>query len=766
MKTSFVRQCSLGLAVGLVFTLGCARPKAQEPTAAGPAPLATPVLVAQATPAPANAPASAPADANAAIAATNSAAQGTNAPAILERIPPTTQTAEVEMSPGMAEVVKLAQAGVGEEVILAYIEKYSAKFDLGAEQIVYLNDLGVSSAVMTAMLKHDGRPESDLAALAGANAPPATSPGLPATTSPPVVTAPLTPQPEQVPAQVATAVAPPPTANEVAYFYDALSPYGSWVYLSGYGWCWQPTVAVSVPTWRPYLDRGRWYWSDGGWYWHSDYSWGWAAFHYGRWYHHAGSGWVWRPGLDWGPAWVSWRYYDGYCGWAPLPPEAHFVYGSGFTYYGSSVAVSFDFGLAPYHYSFISVNNFYDYSPYRYVVPRTQVNNFYRHTTVVNNYHVDRNRHVINHGIGRETIARASTTRVREVSIRENAVSDVSRIRGDRIGREGNQLVVYRPQLPKDPPRVRSAQFTQRTGTATQTGTSVGRSGRTTGTANLRDDANVNKPATVGTRGETRTDTGRGQNTVATRPERRDDATRPQPGTEERKPVTNQRGNPPRTERSKPDDSKPVVTAPQQPRRQNEPVTRSPAPQQTAPGRGNTPLFGDGGNAPARPQNNVTATRPADRTPPTVKPKVDSVPQPNVPAARVQPQTPAQPRYTPQVEPRGQGAGRSYSEQPSMPPRQYEQVPRYTAPMTPTYRAPAPAYQAPHVSPQPSHPAAGRGYSAPQSAPAEHAVRSAPSGGGGERERAVSRGEGAARGGGGGGRGDGGGGGGRGERNR
>lgn len=35
-------------------------------------------------------------------------------------------------------------------------------------------------------------------------------------------------------------------------------------------------------------------------------------------------GWVWVPGVEWAPAWVSWRVGGGYIGWAPLPPHGVF----------------------------------------------------------------------------------------------------------------------------------------------------------------------------------------------------------------------------------------------------------------------------------------------------------------------------------------------------------------------------------------------------------------------------------------------------------
>lgn len=58
-----------------------------------------------------------------------------------------------------------------------------------------------------------------------------------------------------------------------------------------------------------------------GWTWVSDWDWGWAPFHFGRWAVMTGLGWGWVPGTQWGPAWVSWRAGGGFVGWAALPPR-------------------------------------------------------------------------------------------------------------------------------------------------------------------------------------------------------------------------------------------------------------------------------------------------------------------------------------------------------------------------------------------------------------------------------------------------------------
>lgn len=120
---------------------------------------------------------------------------------------------------------------------------------------------------------------------------------------------------------------PPPENVDVSYFYDALSPYGDWIWDDTYGWVWSP-YAKPVD-WRPYTD-GEWIWTDYGWTWVSDEDWGWGPYHYGRWYDHSTNGWCWVPGQEWAPAWVAWREGDGWVGWAPLPPEVVWRAGMGF----------------------------------------------------------------------------------------------------------------------------------------------------------------------------------------------------------------------------------------------------------------------------------------------------------------------------------------------------------------------------------------------------------------------------------------------------
>jgi hypothetical protein len=158
---------------------------------------------------------------------------------------------------------------------------------------------------------------------------------------------------------------PPPATN--ASFYDALSPYGSWLQIPGIsGYVWQPFIAEQDPRWRPY-QRGHWAYTDQGWTWISDEQFGWATYHYGRWEQLDGTGWVWMPGQEWAPAWVSWRSGDDYVGWAPLPPEN-----------GTVIAYDSGYDYAPADYSFVPLEHFCEPVIVNYIVA-AQYN-----TTIIN----------------------------------------------------------------------------------------------------------------------------------------------------------------------------------------------------------------------------------------------------------------------------------------------------------------------------------------------------------------------------------------------
>jgi len=105
-------------------------------------------------------------------------------------------------------------------------------------------------------------------------------------------------------------------------FRSALDPYGTWVDDPTYGTTWVPSPSVVGSDFTPYVSAGHWTYDD-DYVWVSDYDWGWAPFHYGRWAYASPYGWEWIPGRAYAGAWVSWRYGWGdwpYVGWAPLGP--------------------------------------------------------------------------------------------------------------------------------------------------------------------------------------------------------------------------------------------------------------------------------------------------------------------------------------------------------------------------------------------------------------------------------------------------------------
>ena len=64
------------------------------------------------------------------------------------------KTTTPKLSAWTKEIVKLAEARIEEDVMLSFVDN-SGLFNLGADHIIYLTDIGVPSAVINAMLRHD-----------------------------------------------------------------------------------------------------------------------------------------------------------------------------------------------------------------------------------------------------------------------------------------------------------------------------------------------------------------------------------------------------------------------------------------------------------------------------------------------------------------------------------------------------------------------------------------------------------------------------------
>jgi hypothetical protein len=205
-----------------------------------------------------------------------------------------------------------------------------------------------------------------------------------------------------------TIVVSTPAIHDVSIFHSALAPYGSWINLPRHGLVWQPTATVMHRSWRPYCDGGRWVWTDHGWYWKSSYSWGWAAFHYGRWLRTEHHRWVWIPDVTWGPAWVSWRYSSHHAGWAPLTPKARYRVGIGLVFSGSDVGIDFRMGLSDNHYVFVPTAQFLAIDLSCAAVPAAHSPRIYRQSTVLRRCYATRNSRVINSGVPTHMITRAT----------------------------------------------------------------------------------------------------------------------------------------------------------------------------------------------------------------------------------------------------------------------------------------------------------------------------------------------------------------------
>ncbi|HEX3552078.1 MAG TPA: DUF6600 domain-containing protein [Thermoanaerobaculia bacterium] len=226
---------------------------------------------------------------------------------------------------------------------------------------------------------------------------------------------------------------------DVGFFYDDLASYGHWIQRPRYGWVWTPRVVAR--SWRPY-EYGHWVWTDLGWTWVSDEPFGWATYHYGRWYDDPDYGWEWVPGDRWAPAWVDWHANNDYVGWAPLPPDV-----------GYSPGVTLNVDLAPEDFVFVPENRFLDTRVYDYAAPSWQCDQIYRSTRSWTRYQ-SYNDQVFNAGFPVDSVQQWTGRPVQRYQVADMGWND--RHQGARFAQD--RVAMFRPQVDKvrvDPPSAR-----------------------------------------------------------------------------------------------------------------------------------------------------------------------------------------------------------------------------------------------------------------------------------------------------------------------
>ena len=207
-------------------------------------------------------------------------------------------------------------------------------------------------------------------------------------------------------------------------FYDELDPYGQWIDFPDYGYVWKPNVQADF---RPYSTNGQWAYTTEGWTWVSEYSWGWAPFHYGRWFFDDYYGWLWLPGHQWAPAWVTWGQSGNYYGWAPIPPR-----------------VDINTGWRPRDndWCYVRAEHINQNHVNNYIIQNNY--NVVNNTVIVNNYYNQNNRNphpeYYNRGPNIIQVQNITNVKIQQVTINE-------RVNPGQTTINNNQITVYRPSI-------------------------------------------------------------------------------------------------------------------------------------------------------------------------------------------------------------------------------------------------------------------------------------------------------------------------------
>lgn len=165
-------------------------------------------------------------------AQTNSSSATISSPAPSPSPPSSSLPSFIMPTSPAAQVIRLVQAGVEENIVLSYVSNSSSTFNLDSDKIIYLSDVGVPGDVTTAMMQRDQVLQQQMAA------------------AQPIQTAPPPPPPpsstatyitDSTDASDATDATPPADTSPITvnYFYD------SWRRMA-HGWIFPDTDAAGV----------------------------------------------------------------------------------------------------------------------------------------------------------------------------------------------------------------------------------------------------------------------------------------------------------------------------------------------------------------------------------------------------------------------------------------------------------------------------------------------------------------------------------------
>lgn len=216
-------------------------------------------------------------------------------------------------------------------------------------------------------------------------------------------------------------------------FYDDLSPYGNWIEYPGYDHVWSPNLNEDF---RPYLTNGNWEYTNDGWAWSSNYDWGWAPFHYGRWIYDPEYGWLWIPGYEWSPAWVMWGQVDDYFAWAPLGPHVNVGYA-----YNNWRPNSMYWNVVPR-------NHVYDRDVARFAEDRSRDNSFVKRIQTIDNFNkTSIHNQYYSSGPDLKNVEQYTNLQITPVKI-------ISTDKMMPAKKDGNNLQLYRPSIIHPQPSV------------------------------------------------------------------------------------------------------------------------------------------------------------------------------------------------------------------------------------------------------------------------------------------------------------------------